>query len=296
MLINMPTKGDINVTIYTGDRQLWGGGRVRLVVIDPFSSSEKILVDHTTAPKTATVLLKDVPADRGQSYALVSTAKGRRDAGIYPVRPIAGGVKHTAVMLAANDPVPDFSGFSYPELEQQSRAFREALERGGIQETDLKALPPERIASALNIEAKLRNTNLVGRPAVEFVRRINGTDGIKQDRLLCRVDRTMPDQVRREMLQSGTFSELAEWANEVFHEGFPFSFKQRAPFGSLQLSFGRHPGDDDLVAADIDIDLFTDIGHLGEVARNHLTGRKTDPYTVYVQLFDQRIFPLYVLG
>jgi len=47
--------------------------------------------------------------------------------------------------------------------------------------------------------------------------------------------------------------------------------------------------------SDVDIDLFTDIGHLGEVVRNRLTSVPTDPYTVYVQLFDQRIFPLYVM-
>jgi len=50
-----------------------------------------------------------------------------------------------------------------------------------------------------------------------------------------------------------------------------------------------------VLAADIDIDLLTDIGHFGEVIRNKITKLKTDPFTVYALLFDQGIRSLYTL-
>jgi hypothetical protein len=65
-------------------------------------------------------------------------------------------------------------------------------------------------------------------------------------------------------------------------------------FCSLQLSFAKK-AENDLLAADIDIDLLTDIGHFGEVIRNKITKMKTDPFSVYVLLFDQGIRPLYTL-
>src|SRR5262249_55577733 len=154
----------------------------------------------------------------------------------------------------------------------------------------------ERIAGALNIEAKLRNTLLNGTPGIELIRQIEGVDGIRQDRILAKVDQGMPQRVRAEIEESDSFFQVPPFANEVFHKGFPISFKQKVPFGSLQLSFAENPENDGLLKADIDIDLFTDIGHFGEVLRNIITKQETDPYTVYVQLFDQGIFPLYLLS
>lgn len=289
----MPLTGDINVTIYSGNRQLWAGGKVRLIVLDPFSNTEKILVDHFTRKGTATVLLKDVPADRGQNYSILASAKGHRDAGIYPVKARPSGVVHTAVMLIRNDPELDHGSFSYAYLKERSPEFYAAISQT-IDEQTFLGLEPEQIAGALNIEAKLRETKLTSIPAVSFVKKIERSEDIRQDRLYVEVAPDMPDQVRQEIRERGTFTELAEWANELWHEGYPVSFKQRVPFGSLQLSFAEKPVNG-LLRADIDIDLFTDIGHLGEVLRNKLTTQKTDPYTVYVQLFDQRIFPSYLL-
>jgi hypothetical protein len=293
----MPVTGDINVTIYRADRQLWTGEAVNLRLMDPFSDTEKVLVNYDTNPGTPSVLLNGAPADKGQNYIIFATANGHRDAGIFPVQPIPGGVRHAAVMLVPENPVPDFSHFSYEQLNERSPRFKEALEAGGITQEVFLGLAPDgdkRIAGALNLEAKLRSTMLAGKAAVEFVKTIDGESGINQDRILGRVDANMPDRVRSEINASHNFIELLEWENEIFHSGYPVSFKQRVPFGSLQLSFAKEASGD-LLAADMDIDLYTDVGHFGEVIRNHVTQQKTDPFTVYVQLFDQRIFPLYLL-
>jgi hypothetical protein len=200
-------------------------------------------------------------------------------------------------MLIPKNPVPDFSGFSYERLNERSPKFKEALDTSGITEEMFLSLSPDkdkRIAGTLNLEAKLRSTILAGKAAVEFLKRIDGSSGLNQDRILVKVDPNMPASVRSEINTSRSFLELMEWENEIFHAGYPLSFKQRVPFGSLQLSFAKEPSGD-LLSADIDIDLYTDVGHFGEVIRNRVTKQKTDPFTVYVQLFDQRIFPLYLL-
>jgi hypothetical protein len=63
---------------------------------------------------------------------------------------------------------------------------------------------------------------------------------------------------------------------------------------SWQLSFAKK-GENSQLASDIDIDLLTDIGHFGEVIKNKITKMKTDPFTIYVLLFDQGVRPLYTL-
>lgn len=149
----------------------------------------------------------------------------------------------------------------------------------------------------LNLEAKLRNTRVGGKPAVQSVLGIggpgtSGTDALHQDRIHAWVDPGMPAALRQ---QPKDFTELLEWENELFHQGYPVSFKQRVPCGSIQFSFAEHPSDNGWLAADIDIDLCTGIEHWGKVLANFLTTLPTDPFSIYVQLFDQHIFPLYVV-
>jgi len=289
----VPITGDINVTIYKGDRTLWQNGRVHFLLVDPFANDRQIVVDFRSSAKASSNMLEKAPADMGQRFSLLASATKRRDVGLYPIQPVPSDVRHTAIMLIEDEPTPDFSGATFANIGSHSPAFAQALLDGGVGEAMFVALPDERKAGTLNIEAKLRATTLLGIPAVEWIRRVDGADGLKQDRILCHMDPTVVNRVAEEAAANDTFIRVPDWANELFHEGFPVSYKQRVPFGSLQFSFGTV--EDGLIAADVDIDLFTDIGHFGEVVQNLVTGIKTDPYTVYVQLFDQRVFPLYVM-
>ncbi len=300
----MPDKGDIQVSIFAADRQLWRGGSVTVKLIDPFSQSKRALVDRDLQAGTNTVKLMDVLADRGQNYAILAGADGYRDAGIFPVKPIPGQQVEARLMLVRKRPALNLAGFSFQALQNASPPFHDALLAAGITEQDFLDLPEPRIAGALNIEAKLRQTTLAGRRAVDLVARIGSPDpeiagaaALRQDRIFAFTDPSMPDLVRQEIQADGSsFRELLEFENEIFHSGYPISFKQRVPFGSLQLSFAGTVGDNNLRAADIDIDLMTDVGHWGEVMRNHLLRQKTDPFTVYRLLFDQGIAPLYQLA
>jgi hypothetical protein len=250
----------------------------------------------TTKKGTSNVVVKGVPTDAGQRYILFADAKNHRSHAVFPVKPVPDGETPLNIMLIPNDPVPNFAGFTYKELQLKSPQFHSALNQGvseaaflGLPKTDTK-FGQIRMASLLNIEAKLRATALKEGKAVDFVRSIENLDSCERDRIKANVADNMPGKVRG----LKTFSELNEDLNEMNHKGFPVSFKEKVAFCSLQLSFAKK-AEASLLAADIDIDLLTDIGHFGEVIKNKITKTKTDPFNVYVLLFDQGIRPLYTL-
>lgn len=291
----MATDGSILVNIFNAELEPWSGPAVRLVLVNPFSQTSDKKKTFNLPKKTSRVRIADVKADAGERYALTAQADKHRDHVIFPVKPVAGEEVAYNVMLVPKNPAPNFSKFSYALLRQKSSTFHDAL-NAKVGEEEFRGLEgekfgPERMASALNLEAKLRRTPLKDGDAVSFLKSVDGLGGIERDRIKCQVDPGMKASVRG----LKTFSELNEDFNELNHKGYPVSFKEKVPFGSLQLSFAKKAGPEGLLAADIDIDLFTDIGHFGEVVKNKITKMKTDPYTVYVMLFDQGITPLYTL-
>ena len=292
-----PTTGSIKVSVFDASRQLWRGPEVRLKLMDPFTnSSNKTLADQTMKKGVNTISLESVPADAGQRYILMVDADKHRSHSVFPVKPKPGEEVPLNIMLIPNDPVPDFSKFSYNDLKLRSPQFHEAL-NATIPEADFLNLAESdpkfgaiRMATLLNLEAKLRATPLKDGNAVDFIRKISGVGSLERDRLKARVDENMPANVRG----LKTFTELNGDLNEVNHKGFPVSFKEKVAFCSLQLSFAKKAENSQL-ESDIDIDLLTDIGHFGEVIKNKITKMKTDPFSIYVLLFDQSIRPLYTL-
>lgn len=293
----MADTGTINISVFNAARQPWTGPEVRLVLTDPFTgSSNKKLVDKTLKKGTHKILLEDVPADAGQRYILFLDAEKHRSHSVFPVKPSPDGATPVNIMLIPNDPVPNFASFNYHELQLRSPQFHGALS-AGVAEGELLGLPKSdskfgnvRLASILNIEAKLRATGLKHGKAVDYVRVIKNLDCCERDRVKAEVAADMPAQVRGYK----AFNELNDDLNELNHKGFPVSFKEKVAFASLQLSFAKK-AQAGLLSADIDIDLLTDIGHFGEVIKNKITKMKTDPFTVYTLLFDQGIRPLYTL-
>jgi hypothetical protein len=284
----MPPKGNINLTMYSADRTLWSHGKVRLQVVDPFSDTQKLMAEDTV--QGPTVLLENVLADKGRLHAILASAPGYRDAGIYPIKARANGLVQAAVML-----MPEKAGFGFPRpllprLKSYSPLFWTALVEGGITESDLlEEVEPERVACALNIEAKLRNTRVLETPAMEFVRAIEGLGGIRHDCIRAKVHKTMMDKLRIDTESGGSFEALPEKKG-----AFPISFKQRVPFGSLRLSFSEKE-DGELLEAEIDIHLWADLEHFGKYMRGVISRQTVDSFNVYRHLFDQRIFPHYLV-
>src|SRR5207302_753989 len=289
--------GTLNVSVFDASRQLWHGPEVRLVLTDPFtSSSNKKLVDKTMKKGTNNILLEGVQTDAGQRYILFVDADKHRSHSVFPVKPVPNAETALDIMLIPHDPVPDFADFTYNELKMRAPQFHSALS-ANISESDLLNLPKTdakfgaiRLSALLNIEAKLRATALKQGKATDFIRLFSGLDACERDRIKVDVADNMPGNVRG----LKTFTELNPDLNELNHKGFPISFKEKVAFCSLQLSFAKS-ATNGLLAADIDIDLLTDIGHFGEVIKNKITKMKTDPFTIYVLLFDQGIRPLYTL-
>lgn len=293
----MATTGTLNISVFDASRQLWRGPEVRLRLTDPFtSSSNKNIVDRNMKKGTNTIVVDGIPADAGQRYILFVDADKHRSHSVFPVKPISNGETSLNVMLIPNDPVPNFAAFSYAELQMKSPQFHSALSQN-VPESDFLGLAKAdakfghiRMATLLNIEAKLRATALKQGQAVDSIRLFANADSLERDRFKVQVTEDMPGKVRG----LKTFSELNPDLNELNHKGFPVSFKEKVAFCSLQLSFAKK-AENGLLAADIDIDLLTDIGHFGEVIKNKITKMKTDPFTIYVLLFDQGIRPLYTL-
>lgn len=293
----MAATGKINVGLFDGAGSKWGGPAATVVLRDPFSSSDNKIIKKVEVPKGKnTVSITEVAADAGQRYIIFADADGHRSHAVFPVKPKPNVVTSVRMMLVRNDPEPDFSKFTYKKLLAQSPEFHQALSQN-IAESDFLGLVKSdpkfgrvRIASLLNIEAKLRAQSLRLGAGGSYVKLIEKIECCERDRVKAFVKPEMPAHVA----ELDNFSELDEDLNELNHAGFPVSFKEKVPFGSLQLSFAAVAGPDGL-ASDIDIDLFTDIGHFGEVIKNKITKSKTDPFSVYVQLFDQNIRPLYTL-
>ena len=293
----MAGTGIINISVFNAAQEDWAGPEVRLVLTDPFtSSSNKKIVDKTMKKGTHKIVLEGVPADAGQRYILFLDADKHRSHSVFPVKPQPDAATPVNIMLIPDNPVPNFASFNYQQLQLRSPQFHGALSEGVV-EGDFLGLPKSdskfglvRMAAILNIEAKLRATALKQGKAVDYIRLIKNLDCCERDRIKAEVAADMPGQVRG----LKTFNELNGELNELNHKGFPVSFKEKVAFCSLQLSFAKK-AQTGLLSADIDIDLLTDIGHFGEVIKNKITKLKTDPFTIYVLLFDQGIQPLYTL-
>jgi hypothetical protein len=74
-----------------------------------------------------TISLPEVPADAGQRYILFVDADKHRSHSVFPVKPRPGEEVPINIMLIPNNPVPDFSKFSYDELKVRSPQFHQAL-------------------------------------------------------------------------------------------------------------------------------------------------------------------------
>lgn len=293
----MTTTAKINVGLFDGAGNKWNGPAATVILRDPFSSSDNKMMRKVEVPRGKNMVgISEVAADAGQRYIIFVDADGHRSHAVFPVKPRPKTVTSVRMMLIRNDPEPDFSKFNFKKLHTQSPEFHDALSKN-ITESDLLGLAKSdakfgrvRIAALLNIEAKLRAQSLKLGSGSSYVKLIEKIECCERDRIKVLVKPQMPAHVA----ELDNFGELNEDLNELNHAGFPVSFKEKTPFGSLQLSFAKDAVQNSL-AADIDIDLFTDIGHFGEVVKNKITKTKTDPFSIYVQLFDQNVRPLYAL-
>ncbi|HSR69888.1 MAG TPA: hypothetical protein VLU25_18310 [Acidobacteriota bacterium] len=281
------------IKLVNGERKKWHPSDVEQLwveVRDLFSNRKVIEVrlredKWQAVQESGSVQLEDLPewADGHPLSLLVKPTRGSgyRDVWKYPLR--SDSVSVCMMLKEVNTPlfsslqaVLPLTSADNPLLASLFEVHPELVPRP----TRMSKVDQTRLCCALNIEAKLHH--LFGRNDV-----VTQIEEARRDRIICKVN-LHPEDIEN---AKSDFSKVPAWANRVLHEGFPVSFKEKVPEGSLQVSLTE-----DWKRADIDIDLFTMVGHFGEVLRNRITDQKTDPQVVYRQLFDQGIHPLYTLS
>lgn len=232
-------------------------------------------------------------------YAVIASADGWEQAGLFPVRVRAGAPRVVDLML-----VPRGASFrfqAWEELAADWPALAALLAAGAADQTEARLryerLTRERaesLAGLLNAAAALRAIALPdGRDGLEYFAELVWDESFARDRFFAYADVELLRQVRLGA-ERGLFGK--EKAPGLFHPGAFTSFKQlEFGEGNLQLTFhhdDQHvdPGDWHAHSApprhikvEVDIDYYKDpLAHLLlEVAPHRLTGGSTDPRTVY---------------
>lgn len=283
----MASTGRVRLAVYGGDQKLYNGKSARVVLRVLESTGVRQLFEVSTKPGEEPVFTRDLDTEANLSYILNVNASNHISTGnIFKAK--SGRNIEIRAMLIPKDPEPDFSGFSYKRLKDESPSFHDALVAGNITEDAFRNMHPTAKAGALNIESKLRNTTLLDAKAVEFIKRINDIGQMHQDRIYAWFDPTLHELLR----SSSAFKKFS--ANEGEHPGFPISYRQRTDYATMQFSLSEKEVGG-LIEADVDIDLYpVGIGHLLEVTHNKIKGL-TNPYTVYTLLFNQGISPMYTI-
>jgi hypothetical protein len=183
----------------------------------------------------------------------------------------------------------------YDELDERVRGLLERSRnvRGHEGKTGralYEALDDVAKAGLLNIAKKSLATEF--RNGADLLPHVTLVE-LRGDRCFVEVPRTLVEQMPA--LVDG---ELFRPVNGALHEPPPGlvpagSFKTPDAFGNLQLTFFQNESQ---CRADVDIDDAAGLGHVFQVARNHVTGQPTHPFNIHqILLAHQHLDPGYRL-
>jgi hypothetical protein len=287
----------VDVLVHGGDRQLFSGPGLRCSVIDIFKRQRRLVDALPVSPLFKLNL--DLPFDGPQVYGLLVEADGHRP-GWHLIahddfvrldgdRRVERDDALLRVLLVPERSQPLDLPAAYARLVKRRSPF--AFERDEDARAILEQENPAAAMAYFNIEAKLRETDIDGRPLLSLVTAIERVD----------VDRVI-------LLMRSTAKALVAASPQFSRQpGHPplhtHSWKHRTfPAGNVQLSFSEkvvdRPGVVDCHSVDVDIDLAKGVGHAFEWLRNNVfeRGHKTDQASVFALLFDQNILPEYTLA
>ena len=228
-------------------------------------------------------------------YILEVTAPSYRPVQRFVTIPASGSKRDTVILpIRADRAKPLFPAFEELDDRLQGILTRSNNVRGHEGKTgrDLfAALSDEAKAGLLNISKKSLATEF--RNGGDLLPHLVLID-ILGDRCFVEVPRTLVDQMPQ-LVDGNAFHAV----NGALHEppaGFSpaGSFKSDDAFGNLQLTFFESGGE--RFRADVDIDDAAGLGHVFQVARNHVTGNPTHPYNIHqILLAHQHLDPGYRL-
>jgi hypothetical protein len=264
-----PFSGDVDIRLFDGDKN--GGAQI--------------------TRKGPTIIIENVPCfdNTRDDYTVLASASGMVQAGYFPVRVAPNTLRPVFLMLLPRDgsfnfnqahwndiatTLPDTQKILGADINNSQSArdrYESLLENGG-----------SAAAGMWNILTAMGQLNLSTGTALSYFRQVRWDESLAQDRFFGFADKRLLDQMQISVLQK-TFK--PEVGSAMFHKGATSSFKQ-VQFGeaNVQLTFHENdPAPDGCVSVEPDMDYFQDLaGHaLIEVMHNTLTGKKSDPKTIY---------------
>jgi hypothetical protein len=283
------------------------GGRLELEFVDvngvrltepvDIELRHRVLSDHRVARSvdaSRPVAIDDLRREPQGLYTLQVSAKSYRPVSRFVTIP-ASGVKTETITLPIR---PDHARGIFPAYENLDERVRGMLERSrevrgheGVTGRALyDALSDEAKAGLLNIAKKSLATEFRdGADLLPHVTLLN----IVGDRCFVEVPSALVEQMPQ--LVDSDFFHAVNGALHAAPPGFlpAGSFKTGDAFGNLQLTFFRNGPQ---CRADVDIDDAAGLGHVFQVARNHLTGDPTHPFNIHqILVAHQHLDPGYRL-
>lgn len=229
----------------------------------------------------------------GDSYAVIATADGYRDAGFHPVKVNPATPTVVDIMLVNKNATFNFRNAKWNDLRASHPQYFSLLQAGAADDasaadryTQLMENRPAVLACYFNLVTAMSQIQLPVKTPLDYIHELIWDDTMAQDRFFAWANPTLIDQVVQAAAH-GQFS--PETGTALFHNGATRSWKQ-IQFGEANVQLTFHENDKktidgvDCVMVEPDIDYFRDLGAhaLLEVTPNSLTHSLTDPREVYV--------------
>ena len=249
--------------------------------------ADRVDVSHTIAinelrrePQGLYLLEVDAPSYRPvQRFVTIPASGGRREIVVLPIR--------------ADRAKPLFPTWDELDDRLQGILTRSTQVKGHEGKTGralYDALSPTAKAGLLNISKKSLATEF--RNGADLLPHLELLD-VRGDRCFVEVPRALIEQMPQ--LVDGDFFRPVNGSLHQAPSGFmpAGSFKTGDAFGNLQLTFFQSG---DGCRADVDIDDAAGLGHVFQVARNHVSGNPTHPYNIHqILMAHQHLDPGYRL-
>lgn len=287
----MPEQAQIQLNVFDGTRQPFRGSVGLLVTLrDGFQK-----VVHRKTHKAASIKFDvDFFNNLGDSYAVIVSAKGHKQAGFHPVKVTPMIPQTVDLMLLPENSRFNFAEATWDKLQTQHKKFADILGHSAADATEaegrydeLMDTAPETLAGFLNIATATRDVLLPTGKALDYFKEVIWDQELFQrDRFHAFADAELIRQVQTAAGQ-GQFD--PQFGLELTHPGATTSFKQKQ-FGEANVQFSFHEKTRkkidgvDCVKVEMDIDYFRDpLAHFFlEVLINHVSHSLTDPKQVYV--------------
>ena len=265
-----PLQGDIDLRLFDGDKN---GGQ------------------QLTRPGPA-IMLDNVPCfnNTRDDYTVLVSGAGKVQAGYFPVHVGPNVLRPVFLMLLPTDGGFNFRqahwkqiGASHPTVQAIFSADAKNDKTAKDRYENLLEEQEDTAAALWNILTAMGQIQLSTGTALSYLRQIVWDESLQQDRFFGYADKKLVEQMQIAVAQKQFKPEVG---SAMFHPGATSSFKQ-VQFGEANVQLTFHENDDapeGLIKVEPDMDYFQDLGGhaIIEVLHNKLTGKISDPKTIYV--------------